>query len=381
MTDDNTARPDFTQAGYRRIRIPAACNRCREKKLKCDARKPWCSLCVKKESECVYAASRHRRQSQLGSPSAPATMSAGSAIDETVSIHSTSPNRVRNGTEVNNGAGAVSQSPANTDDTPQSSSLLLRRQGLEVPSGDALLPYLDSFLENVHPISCNNFLHPGCLCEGLDRAPPLLLLALCSSSSKFMAVENALQDGLKWAEEAKWQIMRSLDRTSSLTVSAIQFLALHEIHGAEYTAAANIAGMGYAGFLVASLTSEGIGIRMALDLKLHIAPQDGIFLEQECRRRLMWSVFVSDLLFNNERPIVETDLLLDLPLPCNIWSFTQGVPCRTLTLRELQQQITDPSIQQATNHCAYLISILTIRRNIIQQVNSFTTSHAKANLN
>lgn len=283
--------------------------------------------------------------------------------------------------EVNNNTGGVSQSPVNTDDTPQSSSLLLRRQGLEVPSGDALLPYLDSFLENVHPISCNNFLHPGCLCEGLDRAPPLLLLALCSSSSKFMTVENAHQDGLKWAEEAKWQFMRSLDRISSLTVSAIQFLALHEIHGAEYTAAANVAGTGYIELLVASLTFVGIGIRMALDLELHMAPQDGIFLEQECRRRLMWSVFVSDLLFNNERPIVETDVLLDLPLPCNIWSFTQGVPCRTLTLRELQQQITDPSIQQATNHCAYLISILAIRRNIIQQVDPSISNHAKANFN
>ena len=193
-----------------------------------------------------------------------------------------------------------------------------------------------------------------------------------------MAVENAHQDGRKWAEEAKWQIMRSLDGISSLTVSAIQFMALHEMHGAEYTAAANIAGKGHRNFSLAALTFVGIGIRMALDLKLHIAPQDGIFLEQECRRRLMWSVFVSDLLFNNERPIVETDLLFDLPLPCNIWSFTQGVPCRTLTLHELQQQITDPSIQQATNHCAYLISILTIRRNIIQQVGPFISNCSKS---
>ena len=112
-----------------------------------------------------------------------------------------------------------------------------------LPSGQELLPYIDSLLENVHPISCNNFLHPGYLCESLDQAPQLLLLAICASSSKFMSGPNSSGDGLRWAAEAKSLIMDNFNRVSTLTITAIQFLALHEMHGGEYTSAWNLVGM------------------------------------------------------------------------------------------------------------------------------------------
>lgn len=128
------------------------------------------------------------------------------------------------------------------DSSKYLSSVALQKRGISVPSGDELLPFLDSFLENVHPISCNNFLHPGSLCDGLDRAPSLLLLALVASSSKFLDTENSLQDGLRLADEAKWLVTRSLNRRSTLTITALQFLALHEMHNGDFTAASNLAG-------------------------------------------------------------------------------------------------------------------------------------------
>lgn len=255
-----------------------------------------------------------------------------------------------------------------TDQSPHSSSLALQMQGLNVPSDRDLLPYLDSLLENVHPISCNNFLHPGCLCEGIDRAPPLLLLAICGSSSKFMTGPNSHRNGLRWVEEAKWLIMKSLDHMSTLTISAIQFLALHEVHEGEFTAGWNLVGKLVCTPLceATQLTLIGIATRMALELRLYDPVTGGVFLEQECRRRLMWAVYVAEMLFNPDRNTICTEWLLDMPLPCNIWSFTQGVPCRTLTLRQLEQKVDNISVQQATNHCAYVISILTLRRKILQ---------------
>jgi hypothetical protein len=113
---------------------------------------------------------------------------------------------------------------------------------LRTPIGSELLPYIDSFLENVHPISCNNFLHPGSVCEALHRAPRLLVLAICGSSAKFMPGANNKSDGRRWVEEAKSLVMKSLDRISTLTMSAIQFLVLHEMHEANYTSAWNLAG-------------------------------------------------------------------------------------------------------------------------------------------
>ena len=81
----------------------------------------------------------------------------------------------------------------------------------------------------------------------------------------------------------------------------------------------------------------------------------------------MWAVFVSDLLYDSENHI-NPDLLVDLPLPCNLWSFTQGLPCKTLTLRQLRGKVEDDAIKQSSNHCAYLISILVIRRKILRYV-------------
>ena len=105
---------------------------------------------------------------------------------------------------------------------------------------------------------------------------------------------------------------------------------------------------------------------MTLDLKLYQIDPSTPFLQQECRRRLMWSVFVSDLLFDNEQLEIDMEILSDLPLPCNLWNFTQGIPCKTLTLRQMQTAIDDADTQQSTNHCAFLISILVIRRKILR---------------
>jgi len=105
---------------------------------------------------------------------------------------------------------------------------------------------------------------------------------------------------------------------------------------------------------------------MSLQLKLHELVSPGTFLQQECRRRLMWAVFVSDLLFDCEKSNINSDLLLDLPLPCNLWSFTQGLPCKTLTLRQLRGRVDDGAIKQSSNHCAYLINIIMIRRNVLK---------------
>lgn len=109
---------------------------------------------------------------------------------------------------------------------------------------------------------------------------------------------------------------------------------------------------------------------MSMQLKLYEPNSPGTFLQQECRRRLMWAVLVSDLLFESNSHI-DVELLMDVPLPCNLWSFTQGQPCRTLTLRQLRGVVEDEAIKQSSNHCAYLINILVIRRKILTCVHLF----------
>lgn len=209
----------LTQAGFRRLRASAACERCRVKKLKCNAARPSCSCCRRKQTLCRYATP------ELPAPS-PGANGRPSQQNASISFARTFPEIATDSYQVKHTSTAKS----------------MQSRGIDVPSGTDLLPYLDAFLANVHPISCNNFLHPGCLCEGLDDAPPLLLLSICASSSKFLSMPDAHEKGAQWASEATRLTMNSLDCASTLTVSAIQFLALHYVHLAQFTTASNLAG-------------------------------------------------------------------------------------------------------------------------------------------
>lgn len=74
------------------------------------------------------------------------------------------------------------------------------------------------------------------------------------------------------------------------------------------------------------------------------------------------------MLFNWEHAVFETELVLDIPLPCDSWSFTQGVACEAETLRQLTLSDQPNSRKKVTHQCAWLISILTIRRKVIKYV-------------
>ena len=383
----------LTQAGHKRLRISVACETCREKKLKCDAVKPACSICIRKNLTCQYAATGRRRRDPavpiLGTSGSEQVTSESSGVVSSALIaasqdHDSTASELTNSDRGRSNEGQQSTAstvasrsevgettPGRSDEASalspgQGSLLIWESQPLRTPVGPDLLPYIDSLLENVHPISCNNFLHPGSVCEALHRAPHLLVLSVCGSSAKFMPGASNKSDGRRWVQEAKDIISKNLDRVSTLTTSAIQFLVLHEMHEAEYTSAWNLVGkLGYSDFQnIVNLT--GIATRMSLQLKLHELMSPGTFLQQECRRRLMWAVFVSDLLFDCEKSNINPDLLLDLPLPCNLWSFTQGLPCKTLTLRQLRGRVADGTIKQSSNHCAYVINIIMIRRKVLK---------------
>jgi hypothetical protein len=57
-----------------------------------------------------------------------------------------------------------------------------------------------------------------------------------------MPGENSRQKGSIWIDEAKSIIMKNMGGSSTLTISAIQFLALHEMHNGNYTSAWNLVG-------------------------------------------------------------------------------------------------------------------------------------------
>ena len=260
---------DFTQAGHKRLRTTAACVRCRAKKLKCDAQKPSCSLCLKKGQPCQYAGARSQPLNRTPTPAVshdvevPRHMAGrlggavsstdGSSMSPPLSAHGMEKRGSNASQAARPGAATGRNGRANSLAANGSSNSQLfteNAQNLptsqtsvpELPSGQLILPFLDAFLENIHPISCNNFLHPGSLCAGIHKAPELLLLAICGSAAKFMPREHSRASGLVWADQAKALIMKNTAAMSTLTISAIQFLALHEMHDGKYTSAWNLVG-------------------------------------------------------------------------------------------------------------------------------------------
>ncbi|OBT58160.1 hypothetical protein VE04_01126 [Pseudogymnoascus sp. 24MN13] len=230
-----------------------------------------------------------------------------------------------------------------------------------LPAGPALLPYLDSYLSNVHPICLNNVLHPGVLCEAFEKSPRLLLLAICGVSAKFLEDPESKAKGRSWVAEAKSMVMESLDQISTLPILALQTLAMHDIHEADITSAWNLTG-----------SIPPLVILGALPLKFadHIdtaQPPDsllsdsGTFLKDECSRRLMWSVFGADILLASDEMHVSDEAVCNLGLPCNLWNFTQGTPCTTLLLHD---ESNDAAAYHATNPNGYFIRILALKRRI-----------------
>ena len=194
---------DLTPAGYKRLRASVACDPCRKRKAKCDAARPNCSTCLRLNSTCSYD---------------------GTSTNSLQMSESASPEQ------------RAHERPQ--PDERHHSALL----SPDPPTGSALLPYIDAFLQNVHPVGCNNFLHPGVLGEALRKAPRVLVLALCGVTAKFTNVSNRHEQGRMWIEEATRLVISGLGTISTLDVTVLQFLATHAIQEGKFTAAWNLIG-------------------------------------------------------------------------------------------------------------------------------------------
>lgn len=167
--------------------------------------------------------------------------------------------------------------------------------------------------------------------------------------------DSKIQDlGRKWIEMVKMRFAGTMDVVSMTNVSILQTMALYHIQEGNFVPAWNFIALAF---------------RVALQLKMnHHEPQPETahqrnFARQESRVRLMWSVYVLHCLLLCDEVGSNEELLQNLPLPCNLWNFMQGLPCHTLRLSETVDHAERAS---ATNPCAYLIRIVIIRSEIMR---------------
>jgi hypothetical protein len=201
----------LTLSGYKRLRASVACLPCRKRKAKCDASRPSCSTCLRLKSRCSYDGDSPNAE-QWGESASPERRSHGTAVSD---------ERDQN----------ISVPP-----------FPVSKLSLEPPAGSGLLLYIDAFLQNVHPVGCNNFLHPSVLGERLRNTTRALILALCGVAAKFTSVSGSQEQGRVWIEEASGMVFQSLDNISTLNITVLQFLATHQMQDGNFVVAWNLTG-------------------------------------------------------------------------------------------------------------------------------------------
>lgn len=142
--------------------------------------------------------------------------------------------------------------------------------------------HIDAFFEYIYPVPVFSFLHRADFLSQYSSKTldPILLLAVCGASARFLPPANrATNEPKQWIERAELMAFKSLGKDAIPNIQALMILALHRSYKHQPGKA----------FYYISLAA-----RMAFSLKLHKEDHSLSFVEQECRRRLLWCIFCVD---------------------------------------------------------------------------------------
>lgn len=142
--------------------------------------------------------------------------------------------------------------------------------------------HIDAFFQFIYPIPVYSFLHRADILRQYSSGtlPPVILLAICGAASRFLSLSKEATDRAKlWIEAAESRVLKSLGEARPYHAEALMILGFNRRcnHQSGKT------------FFFVSLAA-----RMAFHLKLHRENTQLPFLEQECRRRLVWCIFTVD---------------------------------------------------------------------------------------
>lgn len=229
------------------------------------------------------------------------------------------------------------------------------------PSKSIIRAHIDAFFEFVHPAGVFNFIHRGSFLRTWHRgkiSKPLLCV-LAGVASRFMNVAGGSTSPARaWVDDIQREITGDLETISLPKLQIILILIYDRLAAGKLTTV----------WYLTSLAS-----RIAYGLRLN-HPTDAIpFMNQECRRRLMWCTYVLDRLSTYgglDYPHLCPRESVHVQLPCNPNSFDNERECKTGSLRDLAGGATIHNVGDS----AYLIRILDIRDRIDQYLHGDATS-------
>lgn len=201
------------------------------------------------------------------------------------------------------------------------------------------------------------------------------MLTIMIVASRYMDMGNNATDlRLEWLQYIEREIVNNSDLISLPKLQIILLLIY------DRKAKGNLTSV-Y--FLVA------IASRIAYGLGLNSSNERIPFLNQECRRRLMWCIYSQDRLLSSEsslyKPLCERESL-QIQMPSNEHHFLFEIECATGLLEDVSNSPSS-EVTSGLGSSAYLIRILSLRchqKDTLQQagnLNSQNLSHFQQELN
>ncbi|KAF5013887.1 hypothetical protein FDECE_136 [Fusarium decemcellulare] len=309
MVEDGTSQRIPARLERRRVR--RACVACRDRKSKCSGSLPACDRCRRSGIDCHYsdlklsapqssAQSRHHRHTSEHVPRAPRYRELASGSSKTqIQIPSNSPKQTDKGR------------------LSTRASFCLGPLGLTQAK---IRKHIDAYFEFIYPIPCYSFVHRTTVLHSwstgeLDQC---FLRGLCSITTRCLYPGDIprLDQARTWIQEAEAELYTHTGRPTTSDVEAWVFIALH---------------YGLEGNFQKMLVSMSLLSRLAFTLRLNREDPRLPFLVRERRRRLMWSIFVTDTLYSSGKLEFKSCPIeaIHLQLPCNEHSFAMDSPVVT----------------------------------------------------
>ncbi|KAK0111361.1 hypothetical protein ONS95_001723 [Cadophora gregata] len=215
------------------------------------------------------------------------------------------------------------------------------------PDKGIVRQHIDAFFEYIYPIPGQSFLHRAIFLQNWskDAHSPYLLQALCGATARFLATSDAQrQQAATWINEAENQVLKMISEPSLSVVETLLIIIFDRLTSRKFGKV---------------MALSALVVRFAFAMRLNYTDKKLTFVGQERRRRLMWSIFMSDTLLANGRAdftLVSAERI-HLQLPCHERDFSFDIPVETELLKPA------PGLDNQSNigMMGFLIRILEIR--------------------
>ncbi|KAG9249616.1 uncharacterized protein F5Z01DRAFT_473842 [Emericellopsis atlantica] len=398
-----TGQPTRSQTGRRTYR---SCNACRAARCKCSGDRPLCARCQETDLPCSYA------------DTGAGTSRNGLSQTKGTRVTTTSPDKSSEaGTSMRQGSLPASSSvvsgpsetqlpcyvytPLPTCCEPALLTAGSRLNSRELPEPKHIRVLVNHYFQNFHHLRCFAFLHKPTFLRKLDDGisanlqDNALLHIICTLGAQFYALEHSdtvqslpsdfiLHAGHHWAKTAERLVLGNINHISieGLMVSLLVFHCSKYMIPDRQTAqllydyALRMANFTQAFILSALMARMTQALQINLEYSsdiLNQSPRTSLSVTiRECRRRLMWSCYTTDVLCGSgvDQLTLIREKDLSIQLPCNDWSFLHERPRITRTLSGhplafVHADLVPSDLDENMGLVGYFVQQMEIRRRVL----------------